>query len=77
MTGPRTAQRADELLAALRERTGQTAEELARARGESPSTVRQALVDLKCDGKVRRWRFGNDPWQYEWIDPDARHVLDP
>lgn len=71
------ARRHDELVAALRERPGATAVELAQARGEGPATVRMALAQMVGDGRVRRWRVGGEQWKYEAVDPDARHVLDP
>jgi len=59
---------------ALRERPGQTSDEVAEETGLYPSTVREALAALHDDGMVTRRKrsaagAGNNPYEYEAIPP--------
>ncbi|UIO98846.1 winged helix-turn-helix domain-containing protein [Halobaculum sp. CBA1158] len=60
----------------LREHPGSTSEEIADGTGLYPSTVREALAELNDEGTVTRRKresagAGNNPYEYEAIDPSA------
>jgi predicted transcriptional regulator len=60
----------------LREHPGSTSEEVADGTGLYPSTVREALAELHGEETVTRTKressgAGNNPYEYEAIDPAA------
>ncbi|GAA0219907.1 winged helix-turn-helix domain-containing protein [Halobacterium noricense] len=60
----------------LREQPGSTSEEVADGTGLYPSTVREALAELHDEETVTRTKresagAGNNPYEYEAIDPAA------
>jgi len=60
----------------LREQPGSTSEEVADGTGLYPSTVREALAEFHDEGTVSRTKresagAGNNPYEYEAIEPAA------